>query len=46
MVLNLNFKKTNGRFKTNEKICLSISGHHPETWLPSWSSNIKIEILC
>ena len=21
----------------NEKICLSISGHHPETWLPSWS---------
>lgn len=27
----------NGRFKTNEKICLSISGHHPETWLPSWS---------
>lgn len=27
----------NGRFKVNEKICLSISGHHPETWLPSWS---------
>ncbi|CAF0718241.1 unnamed protein product [Brachionus calyciflorus] len=26
-----------GRFKVNEKICLSISGHHPETWLPSWS---------
>ncbi len=21
----------------NTKICLSISGHHPETWQPSWS---------
>ncbi len=20
-----------------KKICLSISGHHPETWQPSWS---------
>lgn len=28
----------NGRFETNKKICLSISGYHPETWLPSWSS--------
>lgn len=27
----------NGRFETNKKICLSISGHHPETWRPSWS---------
>lgn len=27
----------NGRFVTNKKICLSISGYHPETWLPSWS---------
>jgi len=25
-----------GRFKTNEKICLSISGHHAETWTPTW----------
>ncbi len=21
----------------NKKICLSISGHHPESWQPSWS---------
>lgn len=28
----------NGRFEVNKKICLSISGYHPETWLPSWSS--------
>lgn len=34
---SITFLTTNGRFKTNEKICLSISGHHPETWLPSWS---------
>ncbi|KAK3606740.1 hypothetical protein CHS0354_036539 [Potamilus streckersoni] len=27
----------NGRFETNKKICLSISGHHPESWQPSWS---------
>jgi len=27
----------NGRFETQKKICLSISGHHPETWQPSWS---------
>lgn len=27
----------NGRFEVNKKICLSISGHHPESWQPSWS---------
>ncbi|MCP9262199.1 Ubiquitin-conjugating enzyme E2 J1 [Dirofilaria immitis] len=27
----------NGRFRLNQKICLSISGHHPESWQPSWS---------
>ncbi|CAG9770951.1 unnamed protein product [Ceutorhynchus assimilis] len=27
----------NGRFEINKKICLSISGYHPETWQPSWS---------
>uniref|UniRef100_A0A0R3RXQ8 UBIQUITIN_CONJUGAT_2 domain-containing protein n=1 Tax=Elaeophora elaphi TaxID=1147741 RepID=A0A0R3RXQ8_9BILA len=27
----------NGRFQLNRKICLSISGHHPESWQPSWS---------
>ncbi|XP_066603672.1 ubiquitin-conjugating enzyme E2 J1-like [Prorops nasuta] len=27
----------NGRFEINKKICLNISGHHPETWQPSWS---------
>ncbi|XP_046565412.1 ubiquitin-conjugating enzyme E2 J1-like isoform X2 [Haliotis rubra] len=27
----------NGRFEILKKICLSISGHHPESWQPSWS---------
>jgi len=27
----------NGRFEIGKKICLSISGHHPESWQPSWS---------
>lgn len=34
---NIIFLTANGRFETNKKICLSISGHHPETWQPSWS---------
>lgn len=40
MFININFFslfQPNGRFETNKKICLSISGHHPETWQPSWS---------
>ncbi|CAG0912916.1 unnamed protein product [Notodromas monacha] len=27
----------NGRFELHKKVCLSISGHHPESWQPSWS---------
>lgn len=27
----------NGRFEVGQKICLSISAHHPEYWQPSWS---------
>jgi len=27
----------NGRFELNKRICLSISGFHPESWQPSWS---------
>lgn len=35
----------NGRFETNTKICLSISGHHPETWQPSWSIRTALVAL-
>ena len=27
----------NGRFKTDERLCLSMSDYHPETWNPMWS---------
>ncbi|KAG7388332.1 Ubiquitin-conjugating enzyme E2 J2 [Phytophthora pseudosyringae] len=27
----------NGRFKTNQRLCLSMSDFHPETWNPMWS---------
>ena len=27
----------NGRFKTNTRLCLSMSDFHPESWVPSWS---------
>ena len=36
---------TSGRFETNTKICLSISGYHPETWLPSWSISTALIAL-
>lgn len=26
-----------GRFKTNTRLCLSISDYHPNTWNPAWS---------
>lgn len=35
----------NGRFQTDEKICLSISNYHPETWLPSWSIRTALVAL-
>lgn len=27
----------NGRFKINQRLCLSISDFHPDTWNPAWS---------
>ena len=27
----------NGRFKTNVRLCLSISDYHPDSWNPAWS---------
>ena len=35
----------NGRFEVNKKICLSISGHHPESWQPSWSIRTALVAL-
>ncbi|KAL8786192.1 MAG: hypothetical protein Q9195_008311 [Heterodermia aff. obscurata] len=30
------FLTPSGRFESNREICLSISGHHEETWQPAW----------
>ncbi|KAK4988766.1 hypothetical protein LTR50_003730 [Elasticomyces elasticus] len=30
------FSTPTGRFEVNREICLSISGHHEETWQPAW----------
>lgn len=36
----------NGRFKTNKRLCLSISDFHPDTWNPAWSvSTILVGLL-
>ncbi|MCJ1232648.1 hypothetical protein MMC14_000601 [Varicellaria rhodocarpa] len=33
---NFRFLTPSGRFEVNREICLSISGHHEETWQPAW----------
>ncbi|CAN6641899.1 ubiquitin-conjugating enzyme E2 6 [Trichomonascus vanleenenianus] len=36
----------NGRFKVNQRLCLSISDFHPDTWNPAWSvSTILMGLL-
>jgi len=36
----------NGRFKPNERICLSMSDYHPESWNPSWNvSSILVALV-
>lgn len=31
-----------GRFRTNERLCLSMSDYHPETWNPAWSASTVV----
>ena len=33
---NISFLTPNGRFEVGKKICLSITGYHPEFWRPAW----------
>ncbi|CAJ0587075.1 unnamed protein product, partial [Mesorhabditis spiculigera] len=42
---NIMFFTPNGRWELNKKVCLSISGYHPETWLPSWSIRTALHAL-
>lgn len=34
-----------GRFEANREICLSISGHHEETWQPAWGLRTALVAL-
>lgn len=43
---NLIFLTPNGRFKPQEKICLSFTGYHPETWSISWGvENMLVALI-
>ncbi|KAJ5841858.1 hypothetical protein N7534_011688 [Penicillium rubens] len=35
------FLTPSGRFEVNREICLSISGHHEETWQPAWGCALR-----
>ncbi|KAF1808288.1 UBC-like protein [Eremomyces bilateralis CBS 781.70] len=42
---NFRFLTPSGRFEVNREICLSISGHHEETWLPAWGVRTALVAL-
>ncbi|KAI1768049.1 UBC-like protein [Hypoxylon sp. FL1150] len=39
------FATPSGRFEANREICLSISGHHEETWQPAWGVRTALVAL-
>ncbi|KAF2462076.1 ubiquitin-conjugating enzyme/RWD-like protein [Lineolata rhizophorae] len=39
------FTTPTGRFEVNREICLSISGHHEETWQPAWGIRTALVAL-
>lgn len=39
------FATPSGRFEVNREICLSISGHHEETWQPAWGARTALVAL-
>ncbi|KAL8832445.1 MAG: hypothetical protein Q9191_000265 [Dirinaria sp. TL-2023a] len=39
------FLTPSGRFEVNREICLSISGHHEETWQPAWGIRTSLWAL-
>ncbi|KAI2643191.1 ubiquitin-conjugating enzyme/RWD-like protein [Xylaria nigripes] len=39
------FMTPSGRFEPNREICLSISGHHEETWQPAWGVRTALVAL-
>ncbi|KAI1469690.1 UBC-like protein [Daldinia caldariorum] len=39
------FATPSGRFEANREICLSISGHHEDTWQPAWGVRTALVAL-
>ncbi|KAI1480253.1 UBC-like protein [Daldinia eschscholtzii] len=39
------FTTPSGRFEANREICLSISGHHEDTWQPAWGVRTALVAL-
>ncbi|KAI1661259.1 UBC-like protein [Daldinia decipiens] len=39
------FTTPSGRFEANREICLSISGHHEESWQPAWGVRTALVAL-
>ncbi|RPA91899.1 UBC-like protein [Choiromyces venosus 120613-1] len=39
------FMTPSGRFEVNREICLSISGHHEDTWQPAWGVRTAVVAL-
>ncbi|KAK9694362.1 hypothetical protein K7432_013452 [Basidiobolus ranarum] len=42
---NIMLLTPNGRFEINKKICLSITGYHPEFWQPVWGIRLALLAL-
>ena len=42
---SLFFLTPNGRFEVNVKICLTVTGFHPEQWQPAWSTRTMLVAL-
>ncbi|OAJ43791.1 hypothetical protein BDEG_27111 [Batrachochytrium dendrobatidis JEL423] len=42
---NISFLTPNGRFEVGKKICLSITGYHPESWRPAWGVRTALVAL-
>lgn len=42
---SLFFLTPNGRFEVNVKVCLSVTGFHPEAWQPAWSTRTMLTAL-
>lgn len=42
---SISFLTPNGRWEVEKKICLSVTGYHPESWQPAWGSKCYYIIL-